>query len=133
MLERELFRAAIAVVGVAGGRGPPGAEQLGIVIAQRRRRAIHVGLAADAELRAGAEQVQLLELEARGALAALAAEGDAGIQRPHILRHHFDVDHAVVPRHGPDVRILQIARAAQDARGFFEQPASYASPEWNSS
>ena len=59
--------------------------------------------------------------EARGVLAALAAEGNSRVESPHVLRRDFDVDDAVVERHGPDQRIAQVARVAQDARRLFEQ------------
>ena len=56
-----------------------------------------------------------------GVLAALAAEGNSGIESPDVLRRHFDVDDAVVKRHRPDLRIAQVACVAQDARRLFEQ------------
>ena len=86
------------------------------------RIAIHVRLEADAELRAGAEEVEFLEFEARAVGAAFAAEGDAGVESPDVLRRDFQVDHAVVKCHGTDERIAQVARVAQDAGRLFDEP-----------
>ncbi len=46
-------------------------------------------LEAQAELRAQPEEVELLELDTAGVLAAFAAEGEPGVERPHILRGDF--------------------------------------------
>jgi hypothetical protein len=121
MFEGELSEAPIAVVRVHGRQVPPGRAQLAIAVLDELRITIDAGNEADAELRSGAEKVEFLELDARGVLAALAAEGNAGIEGPDVLRRHFEVDDAVVKRHRPDLRIAQVPCVAQDARRLFEQ------------
>src|SRR5204863_429842 len=103
------------------GERPPRRAEHPIPIEDRARIAIDAGLVADAHLRAGAEQIELLELEARGVLAALAAKRQPGVESPHVLRRHLEVHDAVVPRHRRDPGVAQVARAAQDARRFLDE------------
>ena len=85
------------------------------------RIAIDAGFESGADLRAGAQKIELLELDAGGVLTAAAAEGDAGVERPHVLRGDFDVDHTLMKRDRPDLRVAQVSCVAQDARRLLDQ------------
>ena len=122
MLERKLAEAAVAVVRVGGRQVPPRRAELAIAIVDELRIAIDVRTTKPMPSCVPVpRKFSSSSSKPRGVLAALASERNAGIERPDVLRRHFDVDDAVVKRHRPDLRIAQVARVAQDARRFFEQ------------
>ncbi len=123
MLEGELFGASVAVVGIVPRERPPRAEKLRIDIFHRRRRAIDVRLALETQLFAATEEVQFLDADAGRVLAALASIRDAGIERPDIVSDYFNVDDTVVPRDRPNIRVLKISRASQNAFRLLQQPS----------
>jgi hypothetical protein len=114
----EVGETAIAVVRVRGRQIPPGGAELTVAVENRLRVAIDAGLEAQAHLGPQAEEIQLLEFESAGVLAAVPPEGETGIQSPDILRLHLEVDDAVVVSNWLNARIAQIAGGPQDAGGL---------------
>src|SRR5688572_19954006 len=102
MCQTEFGQPPVAVVGVTRRQVPPRRTKLPVVIGDGLRIAIDVAREAHAQLRAQPEKIEVLELDAAGVLATLAAERESGIERPDILRGDFDVDDAVAVSHGPD-------------------------------
>ena len=70
VVEQQALALAVAVVGVVERQRPPGLAELAVAVLEERGGAVDVPGARDADLRAHAEQVQLLELEPRGAFPA---------------------------------------------------------------
>ena len=85
------------------------------------RIAIHVRLEADAELRAGPQEIQFFQFEAGTVRATLATEGDSRIEGPDVPRRHFEIDDTVVKRDGADHRLAQVPGVAQDASRLFDE------------
>ena len=121
VVEQQALVAAVAVVGIVERQPPPAAAELAVAIEEGRRIAVDAGRVVDAQLRAETEQVQLLEGEAGGVLAALASIREPRVQGPDVGRDDLDVDDAVVPGDRRDPRVVQVARAAQQAFGLGQQ------------
>src|SRR5262245_32690670 len=83
--------AAVAVDRVAGPELEPAAEHLVVVVAEQRLAAVHAAGAPQRQALAGAEQVDVLQLEAGGVDPALAPEAEPGIDGPDVLSDHHQV------------------------------------------
>ena len=86
-----------------------------------QRFAVHVVRPAERQLLAVAEQVFLLELDRARVFATLAAEVDAGVQRPGIARANFEIDRLPVLGHRANDCVIQVVVGAQDALGLLHE------------
>src|SRR5690349_20120008 len=70
---------------------------------------------------AAAEQVRFLQFNAGRIFAAGSTVLNSRLERPDIAGAHFEIDDAVVISDRPNLRIEQIAVAAQNALAFPQQ------------
>lgn len=115
--------AAVAVVAQFGVHAVPASEQVLVAVGQGVFVALAVAVVRQRELGAGAQQVAVLEFEAKVGRATAAAAGDPGIERPGIPGFHHQVDAAVGETHRPNLRLAQVVLGTQQAFGFVQKPA----------
>jgi hypothetical protein len=95
-----------------------GAEEARVVVAHEVRGAVDRALVRQGDALAGAQEVDVLEIEVGGVGAAGAAEAEAPLEGPDVAGDHFQVHRAVAHRNGADAGVVEVAVAAQDALGL---------------
>ena len=121
LLDLQALPAAVAVVGVGGEQADAAPQQVRILEADQIRGAVDRADAGEVDLLAGAQEVAVLEREARAVAPAGAAEGGPPRESPDVARRHLDVDLAVVAQDGADVDVVEVVVGAQQPRRLLDQ------------